>query len=377
MRIFFTGNSAWGMQKFRGPLINDYLNRGFDATVVAPDDGYAESIQNAGCAFIPFKMSRRGLNPFGDILTFLQLLGIYRLNKPDFVIHYTVKPNIWGSLAANILGIPNIAVVTGLGYAFMKESLILKIVSRLYKTALSRTREVWFLNSDDMEEFKRRHIVPAGKMRIIPGEGLDLSRFAFSSTFPETPVFLLVARMLRDKGIIEFVEAARIAKKEAPRIRFQLLGPVDNGNPSAIPKSQLDAWHSEGVIEYLGSTDDVRPLMSAATCVVLPSYREGIPLTLLEGAAMGRPLIASDCPGCRDVVREGFNGMLVSARNSQALYDAIVRMARMENSELKTLGLNGRGMIEKIYSMDAILAIYRQNTASGSINDAQATNTDQ
>ncbi len=362
-KIFFTGNSAWGMFRFRAALLRDCVERNLDVTVLAPEDDYATCIRQLGCSFLAYPMSRRGMNPVKEVITFLHFFRIYKFHRPSIVFHYTVKPIIWGSLAANLLRIPNIAVITGLGFVFMKNSALTRIVSHLYKIALFRTREVWFLNHEDLAEFSRRKIIETDRMFVLPGEGLDLGEFPRATKFPETPTFLLVARLLWDKGIAEYIEAAKWAKIHFPDARFQLLGPFDSGNPSAVGKDVITKCHQDGLIEYLGVTDDVRSFIANATCIVLPSYREGLPRALLEAAAMARPIITTDCPGCRDIVADGKNGYLVPVRDQAALCDAISKIAKLRTEELRNLGENGRKLVETKYSISNVLAEYRSRTA--------------
>ena len=360
-KIMLVGNSAWSMAHFRSDVIRDLISAGFRVVVVAPKDNSFTEIEGLGATFIDFTMSRKGMNPINELWTFTQLFWIYLQEMPNLIFHYTIKPNIWGSIAANILRIPNIAVTTGLGYVFVKPSSLTSIVSYLYRTAFKYSQSVWFLNQDDRDEFTSRGIVPLTKTSILRGEGIDTSHFEYLESFPDRPRFLLVARMLWDKGIGEFVGAAKFVKTQIPDAEFFLLGALDNGNPSAISKSQIDQWESEGVVSYLGTTTDVRQFISNSTCVVLPSYREGIPRSLLEAAAMGRPLIATKCAGCRDVILDGESGFLVPIQNAEKLGEAMLKISRYDHDSLRKFGARSRAHVVTNFSIATTLEKYRQS----------------
>jgi glycosyltransferase involved in cell wall biosynthesis len=305
---------------------------------------------------IPIRIDRSGLNPVAD----LRLLADYRRLlgriQPAAYLGFTIKPNIYGSMAAATLGIPAIPNVSGLGTAFIRRGVLQSIVTALYRLGFSKAPAVFFQNDEDRSLFVGRRIVRAKQSRVLPGSGVDLSRFAPAAPNEGPPVFLLVARLLRDKGVIEFVQAARSLGSQG--MRFQLLGPIDEGNRSAIERSELESWIEEGVIEYLGVTDDVRPFLSAATAVVLPSYREGMPRSLLEAAAMGRPLIAADVPGCRDVVEDGINGYLCTVRDPVSLASAMRRLAALPPTDRIAMGEAARRKVQEQFSEELVIGAY-------------------
>jgi glycosyltransferase involved in cell wall biosynthesis len=325
---------AQSLVLFRGPLLKALLNAGHEVIAMAPDEDpkTTHTLSQYGAMFISIPLSRTGINPLGDMVTFSSLRATLRRYRPDIVLSYTVKPVIYASMAAKSVGVGSVfSIVTGLGYAFIevdgqvgiKRTIIGGIVDQLYRTALRTNTRVMFQNPDDRDLFVKRGIVAIGKCQIINGSGVDTNHYA------ESPVeahghltFLLIARLLGDKGIREYVAAARIIKARYPDSVFWLLGPSDP-NPAAIPIDELDTWQREGVIEYLGKTDDVRPFLAKTSVYVLPSYREGTPRTVLEAMAMGRPIITTDAPGCRETVVEGENGFLVPVRNAQALAKAM------------------------------------------------------
>jgi glycosyltransferase involved in cell wall biosynthesis len=248
--------------------------------------------------------------------------------------------------------------VSGLGTAFIRGGPLQMIVTRLYRAGFRRASVVFFQNVEDRQLFVGRRIVRPDQARVLPGSGVDLERFRPAPLAAGAPVFLFIGRLLRDKGVIEFVEAARSLRSEFPDARFQLLGAVDQGNRTAIRQSEIDAWIAEGVVEHLGTTDDVRPFIAAATAVVLPSYREGLPRSLLEAAAMARPLVASDVPGCRDVVVDGLNGYLCAVRDADSLAAAMRRLAQLPPAQRLAMGEAGRQRVQERFSEALVVRAY-------------------
>jgi len=353
------GNSSWNIVNFRSGLIRALSAAGYEPVVIAPVDPAAEErIAGLGVQRIVVAMQRSGLNPFADF----QLLRVYRRLlkqlRPVAYLGFTIKPNIYGALAARAAGVPAIANISGLGTAFINRGPLLALVSRLYRFALRRTAVVFFQNADDLELFVARRLVSPDQARLLPGSGVDLERFQAVPLPPGPPVFLFIGRLLGDKGVREFVEAARAIRRKRPDARFQLLGPVDAGNRSAIAGHELDAWIAEGCVEYLGTVDDVRPAIAQATAVVLPSYREGLPRSLLEAAAMGRPLIATDVPGCRPLVKVGRNGYLCEAKNVETLAKAMKEFMKLSAAEQSAMGTESRRMVELGYSENVVIAAY-------------------
>ena len=361
IHIAFIANSSWSILQYRGGVIHTLLERGARVSIIAPSDRASETLQRLGCECHPLLLSAKSTNPFADWRCFRQLVGYYRRLRPDCAFQYTIKPNIYGSLAARLTGVPCIAVTTGLGFVFINDNLIARIGRLLYRVSLQSARQVWFLNADDRQEFLVRHLVTEPQTFILPSEGIDTDYYV-----PTTPAndndgdfrFLLIARMLWDKGVLEYVEAARRIRANHPKFRFQLLGPADVENPAAISRAQLQAWQSEGLVEYLGTAPDVRQAIANADCVVLPSYREGVPRTLLEAASMGKPIVATDVPGCRDVVRHGKTGLLCSARSMEALAAALWEMASMDAAGRSQMGRAAREDVMTRFGQARIVNIY-------------------
>ncbi|MEY6717171.1 glycosyltransferase family 4 protein, partial [Enterobacter hormaechei] len=276
--------------------------------------------------------------------------------------HYTIKPNIYGSIAAWLSNKKSIAVTTGLGFVFNKSSFLTKVISQLYSFSFNFPKEVWFLNEDDKAVFISKKIIKEYKSFVLDGEGVDTQYFyPVDSTkhSDDSVTFLLVARMLWDKGVGIYVEAARKLKVQFPNAKFQLLGACDVENPSAIPKDVIDSWNKEGVIEYLGVTSDVRQIVSQADCVVLPSYyREGIPRTLMEAASMGKPLVTTDNVGCRNVVIEGVTGYLCQVKSVDSLVDAMRNLIQLSPEARNEMGTKGREFMLRRFDEKIIISDY-------------------
>ena len=289
----------------------------------------------------------------------MKILWLLHRERIDLLFCYTVKPNIWGGLAAATLHIPFIAFVCGLGHSMICRSYLFWIIKHLYMLSFRFAYEIWFINSDDQRIMIEHKITAYEKSRLLKGEGIDCSRFSCLLSRSENFTFLLSARMLWEKGIAEFVKAAGILKSRYPDIRCRLLGFVDSGNPSGIPKETLESWNNDGYVEYLGSVSDVVPFVEAADCIVLPSYyREGIPFSLLEGAAAGKPLIAARTPGCIDIVLENVTGFLCNPRDAEDLAEKMEKLLLLTPAERRKMGMQGRKLVEENFSVDKIIPQY-------------------
>ena len=361
MKILLTVNAAWNVWNFRRPLVAALLAEGHSVTVLAPEDDAVPSLLEMGCHFVPLAMDAKGLNPLEGVKLVQRFKQQFRVLQPDVVLSFTIKNNIFGALAARAVGVPFVPNVTGLGTAFLSGGLLQAVAEGLYRHAFKRLPVVFFQNADDRDLFVQRRLVRAGQARLLPGSGIDLQRFAAAEMPPATsaPVFLMIARLLRDKGVLEFVEAARQVRAQYPQARFQLLGAVDAENRTAIDRATVDGWVAEGVVEYLGTTEDVRPFIADASCVVLPSYREGAPRTLIEAAAMARPLIATDVPGCRAVVEDGVTGYLCQVRDAGSLATAVMRMLALPHDARVAMGRAGRQKMQREFDEALVVAAYR------------------
>jgi glycosyltransferase involved in cell wall biosynthesis len=358
-RVVLAANSSWNIVNFRAGLIEALKREGYEPVVVAPLDEAAESrMGELGVERIVVRIERSGLNPIADLRLLREYRRILKRLSPAAFLGFTIKPNIYGCIAARSLGVPAIANISGLGTVFIKRGALLAFVTRLYRFALSRAAVVFFQNPDDRALFIERRMVRPEQARLLPGSGVDLERFAPAPQPLGPPTFLLIARLLGDKGVREFVEAARMLRPGLPEARFQLLGPIDEGNRTAISRAELDEWVAQGLVDYLGETDDVRPYVAAASAVVLPSYREGLPRSLLEAAAMARPLIATDVPGCREVVEDGTNGFLCRVRDSGSLAKAMKNLAEMPVSKRSAMGEAARRKVQDQFSETVVIRAY-------------------
>ena len=355
--IIIAANSFWNIANFRGGLIRALVREGYRTIIAAPDadDAWA---QDKGAEAVTIAVNRSGLDPLSDARTLFGYWKLVRRTKPAVFVAFTVKPNIYGSIAARVNHVPALPNVSGLGTAFIRGGLLSRFVTILYRKALCSAEIIFFQNPDDRDLFVERHIISADQARLLPGSGVDLGRFAPADQPPGAPVFLLVGRMLGDKGIREFVEAAGALKAKHPDWRFQLLGPCDEGNRSSIGSGELARWAREDQVQYLGEADDVRPYISKASAVVLPSYREGLPRSLLEGAAMARPLVATDVPGNRHLVDHGINGLLCEARSAAALAGAMERIGSMTAARRAEMGAAARARVEWEFDEGLVVRAY-------------------
>jgi glycosyltransferase involved in cell wall biosynthesis len=341
-KILVLGSFAESLTRFRGALMADLVGQGYEVLACAPaaDETIRRQLAALGVRYVDIAMQRTGLNPLADLGLLWRLVGLLRRERPDVLFCYTIKPVVYGALAARLVGgIRVTPMITGLGYAFMGgggrlQRLVSAAARGLYRLALRRAHCVFFQNPDDLGEFRRLGLLPAqARIQQVPGSGVDTREYA-QMPVPLAPVFLLVARLVRDKGVYEYVEAARQVRRQYPAARFQIAGWIDE-NPTAIREEALAAWVSEGVVEFLGKLEDVRPALAACAVYVLPSYREGTPRSVLEAMAVGRAIITTDAPGCRETVVDQYNGVLVpvadATRLAHAMCSFIERPERVED----------------------------------------------
>lgn len=363
MKFLLIAGLAESLTNFRGPLIAALQARGLEVHVAAPDMPAESPIRaqlvalGLGVHSIP--MGRTGTNPVADLRSMVAMWALMRRLKPDFVLGYTAKPVIYGSLAAWIARVPRrFALITGLGYAFQGDGQrggLRALVQRLYALALARVHLTFFQNPDDLALFRQRGIL-AEEMPacVVNGSGVDVGSFSATPIPPGPMRFLLIARLLGDKGVREYVQAARQLRNRYPDVQFALVGWIDS-NPDAIRQSDLDAWIADGSIKYLGRMSDVRPAIEACSVYVLPSYREGTPRTVLEAMSMGRPVITTDAPGCRETVVDRENGFLVPVKSVNALAAAMERFVTDPGLALR-MGARGRQIAEKKYDVHKVNA---------------------
>lgn len=362
MKICLVDNDLRLSLNFRGNIIRAFLNEGYNVTIVSPKD---KSINikdfDERLNFIPVEVSRKGRNPFSDLIYCKKLFNVYQKEKFDLIFHYTIKPNIYGNIASHFAKIKSISIIPGLGHLFIKESFSTKIVEVLYRFSLNYANEVWFLNEDDKKEFLKRKLVKENKIKILPGEGINIEKFKPIKIERDDNkvIFLMIARILWEKGFKEYVETAEILKKKYINLEFQLLGGIDTGNPSGVPKEIIMKYHNNKTINYLGTTNDVPSVIAKCDCLVLPSfYREGVPRTLMEGAAMEKPLITTNNVGCKEVVIDGYNGFLCEVRNSKDLADKMEKFLVLSKEEKERLGKNGRKLMREKFGDSIVIEKY-------------------
>jgi len=316
MRIIVFGGLARSLLNFRGPLLRALVSRGHEVIACAPDapEAVRAGLNSMGVRYEHIPVARAGMNPLSDMGTLFAAYHLFGRLRPDHVLAYTIKPVIWGGFAARLTRVPNChSMITGLGYAFsdgggLKQTLLRGIVRCLYRNGLARTKTIFFQNPDDLETFTRHKLIHSTTRTVlINGSGVDLDWYA-PCPLPSQPVFLLVARLLIDKGVREYVQAARKLRQKHPHAVFQIAGYCD-ANPASIQPRELQAWIQEGVIQYLGRVENIRPAFAGARVYVLPSYREGTPRTVLEAMSMGRPVITTDAPGCRETIEKDDAGI--------------------------------------------------------------------
>lgn len=357
MRVAIILNASWNIVNFRMGLLRNLEKAGHEIVAIAPRDDFSEAIP---FEFYELPMQAKGMNPLNEASLLSNMIRIFRKARPDMILTFTPKPNIYGSLAAWWLGIPSIANVAGLGTMFTGGRAARLLMEMLYRIAFWKASWVFFQNEEDKAYFLSKRIVRPERSARIYGSGVDLERFVPrpQNPRPET-VFLLVSRLLREKGVGDYVEAARRLRNAGVPARFRIVGIFDEDNPKAITRAEMEAWVREGAVEFLGASRDVRDPMSDADCVVLPSsYREGVPRVLIEAAALGRPLVAYANVGVGDIVETGRNGFLVPSRNVEALAEALTRMARMSPEERSMLCLESRRIAEERFDEQRIAQEY-------------------
>ncbi|MEO1055139.1 MAG: glycosyltransferase family 4 protein [Bacteroidota bacterium] len=369
MKVAIVLNTSWNVYNFRMGLIKALQSNGIAVTVIAPKDRYSEKLIENDCEYIEVKMDSRGVNPIKDLALVAELYGIYKRIKPDVILHYTIKPNIYGTIAASLLRIPVINNVCGLGTVFLKDSVFSRIAILMYRFAFKFPKLIFFQNDDDRKLFSKKKIIRKTAVETLPGSGIDLSRFS-PAPFKrnERFTFLLVSRLIHDKGIIEYIDAVKKLKANGFQGKFQLLGAKDPKHKRGIPEEVINEWLENNVIEYLGTTDDVRPFIKDADCVVLPSYREGTPRTLLEAASVAKPIVATDVPGCNNVVKDDFNGFLCQLRDSDDLANKMFKMASLQDQQLERFGNNGRKLVESKFDENIVVSKYLQAISDIKLN---------
>lgn len=361
-KIALVGNHARWVYQFRLGLLKKLKELGLKVVVLANPDPFEQKLQKEGIDFEPIHINFYGNNPLQDLSLAFQLFRLYRKHRFDHIIHFTIKPNIFGGLAARFAGIPSFAVVTGLGHVMNEKNPPSSRIGRfLYKVTLGLHKKVIVLNEQDAEDLIGRHMVKPGRLELLPGEGVDTQfyRPLSDKKMRDYPAFLFSGRLIRDKGIFEFVEAARIIKARYPETRFRILGMLDPLGIHSLPVSTLQEWVRQGWIEYIGETVDVRPYVAKADCLVLPSYyREGMSRVLMEAASMETPIITTRQPGCQEMVDDGRTGLLCQSRNPQDLAEKMEQFIRLDKIDRLIMGKNARIKMQREFEERFIIQRY-------------------
>jgi glycosyltransferase involved in cell wall biosynthesis len=356
MRVLVIGGWAPSLIMFRGSLLAAMVARGHEviATAADGDDATRAALGAMGVGFEDLVLQRAGLDPRADASTVAALVRRMRALRPDVVLSYTIKPVVWGGIAGRLAGVPHrFAMITGFGYAFQGQERLSRralahAVKALYRAGLAGCEGVFFQNPDDKAEFERMKLLPKGAtIEIVRGSGVDVDHYARELLPGDKPVFIYVGRLVSEKGILDYVEAARRVRAKHPDARFLVVGGLDP-NPASVKRDEVDRWVLEGVVEYVGEVRDVRPELAKASVLVLPSYREGTPRSVLEAMSMGRAIITSDAPGCRETIVDGAEGLLVPVKDPQALADACESLF-LDPQRVARMGELGRTRVEQLY----------------------------
>lgn len=347
MRVALLVNSSWNILNYRRSLIKALLSANYEVVALAPFDNNVKQLEELGCSYVPIKnIRRKGKNPIRDVLLIQELITVYKKHKIDLVLNYTIKPNIYGSIAAHLSRIDSICTVTGLGYSFMTNSTINKIVKRLYKLAFRKSKVVVFQNPDDLKLFVTLGLVSKKKTKLIYGSGIDTDKFQANNNLKNSKIinFLFVGRLLFDKGISELISAVKAMAKVNNNIHLHIVGDIDRNNPASLDDNWLQTYGKHELISFYGCQNDVKSFIEMADVVILPSYREGLPRVMLEALSMEKPVITTDVPGCREVIDTQKNGFLVEAKSSTSLAEAMLKMASLSSSQRIQMGKHGRNL---------------------------------
>lgn len=367
-KILFCDNVLWGLVNFRGSVIRHFVQQGDEVVLVAPQDD--ESIMKVdipeGVRYIPVRLNRCSRNPFTDLMYCAHLYRIYRKEHPDYIFHYTIKPNVYGSIAARMAGISCTGMVAGLGYGLLGDGMLSRLLAVMYRYAFKYVSSIFVLNQFNYQYLLDHKFCTTAQLRLFKGgEGVDLSAYPYVREESGSPVvFLMVGRVLYDKGYREYVQAAKIVKQQYPDVRCQLLGMLDETYPAHVDEAELKRDVEEGTIEYLESTNDVMQYLGrSGVVVVLPSYFEGLSRSLMEACAVGRPIIATDIPGCRETVDEGKNGFLVKVKDSRSLAEGMLRYLNLSDAEKQAFSKHSRKKAEETFDVRQVIKEYEKDLA--------------
>ncbi|RJG17424.1 glycosyltransferase family 1 protein [Alcanivorax profundi] len=360
MTIVMTSNTSWYLYNFRKQTIRAIQERGFSVVCLSPLDDFSVRLESElGVTHIALPMEGKSTRIVQELRSLLFIFRTFRRYRPLFVFNFTIKLNLYGGLACTLLRLPFANNISGLGTAFIHDSWLFRRVRQVYGSVNRRARHLFFQNEEDLAVFRDAGLLGKTPMTLLPGSGVDLDHFAFQPLpIGKTITFVMIARLLGDKGVREYAGACRLLKEQGLPVRCLLVGPLGVSNHSAITEEEVLAWQGEGILEYRGATDDVRPVIAESHVLVLPSYREGMPRTVLEAAAMGRPAIVTDVPGCRQAIEAGVTGWLCHVRDEQSLANAMKAVPGMGEGQLKVVGEAARKRMECSFDENIVVSAY-------------------
>ena len=357
-KIAIVANTSWNIYNFRLGLLDALRSCGFKVIIISPRDEYTIKLKRFGFEYHEIKIKNKGTNLLQEVGLVYNLYKIYKCVSPDVILQYTIKPNIYGSIVAGIIGIPVISNISGLGTVFLKDAFYSKIAKILYKIALRFPRKIFYQNAHDKEIFIKLKLVNSTKTDLLPGSGIDTKTYKpYKMKQDNIFRFLFIARLLKDKGLMEYVDASR-KLQHYPNVEFCILGSIYNGNPSSITENEIKNWEKEGFLNFLGKSDDVKSYINQHECIVLPSYREGLSRVLLEAASMAKPIITTNVPGCKEVVDDGINGYLCEVKNSEDLSIKMEKMINLGEMERKAMGKAGRAKVKIEFDEKKVIKKY-------------------
>ncbi|MEQ9216846.1 MAG: glycosyltransferase family 4 protein [Cyclobacteriaceae bacterium] len=361
MKIAIIINTSWNIYNFRKGLIDHFMAQGHQIIAIAPRDDYSQKLVDLGCSYYALDFPGTSTNPVTDLSLIWRLYGILKTSKPDIILTYTIKPNIYTSLVSAVLKIPCICNVSGLGTVFLWKGSLKKIAVTLYRLAFRFSSWIFFQNEEDRKDFVEVVPINLKKTSVLPGSGVNLQHFQLYPFNPDkTTTFLMIGRLIIEKGVIEFSEAAKHMCSRHSNVKFRIIGGYEPGHARSIDRALIDEWKSGSCIEWLDHQNDIRKYIEAADVVVLPSYREGTPKTLLEAGAMGKALIATDVPGCRQVVKDGVNGFLCKVKDSKDLANKMRLYLSLNREEKLQMHTDSRKHIEENYDENIVIGLYEQ-----------------
>ena len=361
MKIIFSSNVSWSIYNFRTPLLKSLQEDGHIIYTIASKDSYEDKLIDQGFFFQGIDLNNNSINPFQDLKTIYNYYKIYKKIKPDIICHNAIKPNIYGTIAAGLLNIPVVNNISGLGTLFIKKSISTIVAKLLYRISQRKASIVFFQNNDDLKLFLENKLICSKKCKVIAGSGVNTNKFSRkrSADISKKFSFLFVGRLLYDKGILEYIKAIKILRVKHTDVTFEVLGPLYKNNATAVNQEALNTWVSEGIIKYLGETDNVQHFMETADCIVLPSYREGLSKVLIEASSMSLPIVTTNVPGCRDVIIDKETGFLCKVKNSTDLADKMEKMILLPLKDRQKMGEKARERAITVFDEKIIINHYK------------------